>query len=296
MKYAFVLVVIALGIQLQSCKDEVKEIVEDDTLTQQQQASDESLMTNESEVSINEINSVISQSSFGKAGLIAGATIDDSTFIGDKKIVITYNGNSGDNKRNRTGTVSLQLVNGANWGQAQATLQVVYTNFKVLHIASGKSITLNGNYLITNSTGGRSFINPSVTHVVRGNMQVAFDNGGSATWQIARKRISTVSNNIYSITITGDTTVNALGNIAVWGKNRNDVAFFTEISTPIVYNSVCLNGPVSGVKMHKGITREITVTFGVDAAGNPVTSTCPFGFRLNWKNLRNEDKTAVLSY
>lgn len=293
--YTAFLIILSV-IYLQSCKDEVEGTIVDDTAIQQQQASDESLMLNESEISINDVNAVIAQSGFGKAGPIAGATIDDTTFISSKKIVITYNGNSADNKRTRTGTISLQLIKGTNWGEAQAVLQIVYTNFKVVHIASAKSIVLNGTYLATNTTGGRSFIAPSVTHSVRGSMQVAFDNGSNASWQVARKRTSTVNGNVYEVRISGDTTINALGNISVWGKNRNDVNFYTEIATPIVYSSTCLNGPISGVKIHKGITRELTVTFGVDAAGNPANGACPFGFKLNWKNLRNEDKSAVISY
>lgn len=137
---------------------------------------------------------------------------------------------------------------------------------------------------------------PSVTHTVRGNMTVTFDGGRSLSWQIARRRVSTAVGAVYTITISGDTTVNGINNVAVWGLNRNSTMFYTQISSPIVFSSTCINGPISGVKVHKGIAREITVTFGVDAAGNPVSANCPYGFKLNWTNLRNETKTAVVSY
>lgn len=289
-------VAITLAITVFSCKKDDDEQKSDDTITQTQMSTDESLMTNESEVSINEVNAALVGSGFGKTGPISGATIDDSTFIGEKKIVITYNGNSADNKRNRTGTITVQLTSGANWGEVGAVLTITYSNFKVVNIASGKSIVLNGQHIITNISGVRSFVNPSVTHKVRGNMTLTFDGGKSLSWQVARRRISTVAGTTYTITISGDTTLNGTNNIVVWGVNRNESSFYTQINTPVVYSSTCINGPISGVKVHKGIAREITVTFGVDASGNPVTGTCPYGFKLNWNNIRNEAKTAVISY
>lgn len=286
---------IALAFYLSSCREREEDDFKDDTTTQTQQSSDESMMTNESEVSINEVNIALSGTGFGKTGSIAGATIDTS-LMNEKKIVITYNGNSADNRRTRTGKITLQLTNGTNWGEVGAVLTITYDNFKVLHIASGKSVVFNGQHLITNITGGRSFLVPSVTHIVRGNMNVVFDGGRSLSWQIARRRVSTAVGTIYSVTISGDTTVNGINNAAVWGMNRNATMFYTQISTPILFSSTCVNGPTSGVKVHKGIAREITVTFGVDAAGNPISSSCPYGFKLNWTNLRNEAKTAVISY
>lgn len=277
-----------------SCKKKDTDESEDDTSTQTQHVSDESFMLNESENSLDEANVAISESTFGKTGGIAGATIVDSPSL--KTIFITYNGTSADGRRMRTGNVQIQLVNGNNWGEAGAQIRVTYTNFKTTSLSNGKSITANGYYLLSNITGGRAFVNASVTHTVRGQMQITFDNATSRSWQVARKRIVNSNNGNYDITLSGDTTIAGMNNIVVWGTNRNGSDFYTQISQPIVFNNTCPGKPVSGQKIHRKLAREITVTFGVDASGNPVSGTCPYGLKINWTNARNVNKSAVISY
>ncbi|MES2558784.1 MAG: hypothetical protein V4590_03535 [Bacteroidota bacterium] len=285
----------ALSLSLSSCKKNDKDEQDtDDTGTQTQHSGDESLMQIESENSLNEVNTALSGSTFGKTGEIAGATIVDSPSI--KTIFITYNGTSADGKRTRTGEVTVQLVTGNNWGEAGAQIRITYTNLKITHVVTGKSVTLNGYHLITNVTGGRAFISATVTHTVRGAMQVSFDNTTSRNWQVARRRVVNSSNGAYDVTISGDTTIAGLTNIVIWGTNRFGSEFYTQITQPIVFNSTCPGKPVSGVKNHKKLAREITVTFGVDASGNPVSGTCPYGYKINWTNARNVNKTAVISY
>lgn len=288
---------VAFGLTFTACKKKDSDETDDDTSAQTEQSADESLMQNESETALNEADIAISGSTFGKTGGIAGATIDDSTFIAQKKIVVTYNGNSADSRRNRTGEVVMQLISGNNWGEAGAVVKIDFNNLHITHIASGKSITINGNHIITNVSGGRAFVNASVVHSIRGSMSVTFDNTSTTrSWQIARKRTIASSGGVYSVTVAGDTTLSGIPKIVVWGTNRAGNTFYTQISQDVVWSSQCPTGPSSGVKVHKGIAREITVTFGVDASGNPVTGTCPYGFKIGWTNLRNQAKTAVVSY
>ncbi len=283
-----------ISLSLSSCKKNDNAETDDDTAAQMQQSSDESLMQNESENSLDEVNVAVSGSTFGKTGTIAGATIVDSPSI--KAVFITYNGASADSKRMRVGEVKVQLVTGNNWGEAGAQIRITYTNLRITQVSSGKSITLNGYHLITNVTGGRAFVSATVTHTVRGEMQLSFDNATSRSWQVARRRVVNWANGNYDVTISGDTTVLGLTNIVVWGTNRNGNEFYTQIAQPIVFNSICPGKPVSGQKVHKKLVREITVTFGVDVTGNPVSGTCPYGFKISWTNARNVNKTAVISY
>jgi hypothetical protein len=101
----------AISLCLSSCKkNDNSETDADDTTTQTQHSGDESLMQNESENSLNDVNVALTGASFGKTGSIAGATIVDSPSI--KAIFITYNGASADGKRMRVGDVKVQLVAG----------------------------------------------------------------------------------------------------------------------------------------------------------------------------------------
>jgi hypothetical protein len=287
---------VAISLFLFACKKDKTDGQDDDSSGQMEQSADELLMQNESENALNEVNAAISGSTFGKTVGIAGATINDSSFISEKKVIITYNGTSADGRRNRTGEITIQLINGNNWGEQGSVVKIDFNNFRITQIASGKSIVLNGFHAITNTSGGRSFVSASVTHTIRGSVKVSFDNATSRSWQIARKRVVTSTSGVYEITVTGDTTLSATQHIAVWGTNRQGNSFYTQISQPVVWSSTCPAGPLSGVKVHKGIAREITVTFGVDASGNPVTGTCAYGFKINWINLRNQSKTTVISY
>jgi hypothetical protein len=127
-------------------------------------------------------------------------------------------------------------------------------------------------------------------------MSVAFDNGTSHNWQIARRRIITSSTGVYEVTLIGDTSIAGFNNVVVWGTNRRGNIFYTQINQAVKWNTTCPAGPSSGVKVHKGIAREITVTFGVDQSGNPVTGSCPYGFKIGWQNLINQSRVAIISY
>ena len=275
-------------------KDSTEE--EDDSTEQLQQSKDESFVSNESDVNLDEVNSLLMGNVFGKTGGISGATIDDSTLISEKKIVITYNGLNASGTRNRVGQVTVQLVNGSKWSDPGAILKVVYSGLVVTHISTGKSIKFNGFHTILNIDGGRAFVDSLVQHAIRGQMTVAFDNGASRTWNVARKRLIRHIDLVYSVEVRGDTTLAGMSNIVIWGVNRGGNAFYTQIQQPIQWSSLCPLGPLSGVKIHKGIKREITATFGVDQSGVSVNGDCPYGFKIEWVNIRNVSKKVVIGY
>ncbi len=295
-----ILLIAATAFGIQSCKKDSTEssTTTDDTAAQMQHSTDESNQTTESEYALNDANDAMNNSSFGKSFSIVGATID--SVVGDKKVVITYNGNNVDGTRNRTGQITVQLTSGNHWRDANAVITITFTNFKVTRNATGKSLTFNGTHTVTNVSGGlvSTLTNGnSVTHKIEGTMNVTFDDGTTRSWMITRQRIIglTSTGSVY-VSISGFGTKDGLTNIVVQGTNRVGGVFYTIISTPVIFSSSCSWTPISGVKVHKGIDREITVTFGVDQSGNAVTSTCPYGFKINWTNIKGDAKQAVISY
>lgn len=301
----FIALIALFTFGVQSCKKDSTDSVTDDTATQIQHSSDEASFSNETETSLNEVNSVMGASSLGKGDFtLAGATID--SIIADKKFIITYNGNNADGSRFRSGQVSVQLTTGAKWRDANSVITITFTNLMIRNNNTNKSITINGTHVVNNVNGGLVTLltagGPSVIHKITGNMTVTFDDGTQRSWAIYRQReILITAAGIPTVKISGFGTVDGVGNIVVAGTNRAGNPFSTAINETVVFtsNNTCFGGawiPVSGVKTHKKLVREITVTFGVDQSGNPVSGTCPYGYKINWTNLRNQAKQAVISY
>ncbi|HRB54637.1 MAG TPA: hypothetical protein PLD87_13245, partial [Bacteroidia bacterium] len=82
----------------------------------------------------------------------------------------------------------------------------------------------------------------------------------------------------------------------VWGVNRAGNTFFVSTDTTIILSSDCNYNPMSGVRVHHGVVRELTVTFGVDQQGNAQTSGCPYGYKLNWTSANGQAHQIVRSY
>jgi hypothetical protein len=302
-KILAILIIAAFAINVQSCKKDEKEPdttnQNDDTAAQSQQSSDESIQTNESEFAMNDVNSAIENSSYGKTFVIVGASIDSVTV--DKKLIITYSGNNADESRKRAGQIIVQLTNGILWSDKNAVITVTFIGYKVTRNSTGKSITFNGMYTVTNAKGGLvRFLKPNeiITHKIAGSMSISFDDGTQRSWTITRQREIglTITGSPYII-LSGFGTKDNYTNVSVTGVNRAGNTFYSIITTPIIYSSACSWLPINGAIMHKGIAREITVTFGVDVNGNAVVApSCPYGYKINWTNILNVGKQAVLKY
>lgn len=234
-----------------------------------------------------------------------GATVD-TTLISQGQVTVTYNGANCNGTRTRTGSIVLQLPYDAGtgvvtpWSDAGSTFTITYNAFQVTSVSTGKSITFNGTRTITNVSGGlvdasSTFTTPIVHHVT-GIMQMTFDNGTSRTWNSDRTRTIARTNGVTTITITGNATQGGYSNVGMWGINRLGNTFYVSIDSPVVLSSTCDYNPVSGIRIHHGVIRELTVTYGVDVSGNLVTSGCPYGFKLNWTDRNGNPKQAVISY
>ncbi len=296
-------------------KDKSDEIDVDETPEQVVNASDERTMSSEMDASEDDANRLMLNFSqfrgIGWAGTLSGNHIPcnssiDSSLKSQGKLTITFSGNTCDNKRLRSGAITLQLpYNSVSntvtpWSAAGCVMTVTFINFKVTRLSDNKSIIVNGTKYITNVNGGlvddaTNFVTPIVHHIT-GAMQLTFDDGTTRSWNIDRTRSISRTSGVTTLTITGNSTQNGISNVSIWGINRKGNSFTVSIPTPIVMNSTCNFDPISGVRVHKGVVRELTITFGVDQSGNAVTSGCPYGYRLNWENRKGVAKQAVVSY
>jgi hypothetical protein len=296
------IVVSVLGFQ--ACKKKNSDDFLDDSAVQIQHSSDEAGVTNETESSLDDVNVTMGASSLGKGFTIAGATVD--SIVADKMYIINYNGNNANGTRFRSGQIVVQLTSGSKWRDVNAIVTITFNNLLVRNNSTNKSIILNGTHMVSNLNGGLVSMliagGTSVVHKITGNMIVTFEDSTQRTWAVYRQREILISaTGIPTIKVSGFGSIDGVSNIVVAGTNRSGNPFNTIITQTLVFtkNSGCFNGswvPVSGIKTHKKIAREITVTFGVDQSGAVVSSVCPYGYKVVWTNLRNDSKQAIISY
>lgn len=307
------LTLLVVGLTITSCKkttpDPITSNDTDESSVFTQHSADVTTSNNTADMSIDDAENAIAPSSLSGHRTVAyagicGATVDTSQ-ISIKQITINYNGNSCDGLRNRTGSVTIKLVNGTYWKDAGAVLSIIYTNFKVTVLSNNKSTTLNGSHFITNVTGGivaHIGISPNPSTIVRkirsNNMSITFDDNTVRTWSVARARTWSGSAGVVSgLAISGDTTLSGTANTEVWGTNRAGHAFTTVINSPITVNVSCgWYAPVSGMKTHSFNNRVSTVTFGTDANGNTVSTGCPNHYIINWTSMHGVAKSYIGTY
>lgn len=300
--------VLSLGLLFTACKKKTDTVTPDDSSQQTTTASDQSNASAESDQAVNDANVVLGGSSTngrldGNAAVIAGATIDTSGYA-NGMYVINYNGNNADGTRNRTGSITLHRTV-ARWSVPGSVLTITFNNYKVTRLSTGKSITLNGTKTVTNvSSASYTYWNlpmdgvTSIDHKVRGSLTITFDDGTIRAWSVARHRKVTRTNTFaYTLALSGDTSVSGFSSIESWGVNRKGENFYGSTTSPIVFSTSCYGEPISGVYVHEGIARTLTVTFGVNADGTVNTSAnCPYGLKLDWINAAGTAKDLVVAY
>ncbi|MFN9518828.1 MAG: hypothetical protein ACK574_03745 [Bacteroidota bacterium] len=257
---------------------------------------DENMFSNETELLFNDIAKATEETGLGKGPNIPGATVNDSTFIGMKKIIVTYNGNSADGQRFRTGTLSIQLIEGTKWTNAGSVIRIDVDNIRITKNGTSNSMTVQGTYYIKNLTGGRAFVAANVQHKLWGGATIGFINGQATVWNISRKRTFENNSGVLSLKAEGDTSVNGETNVIVWGKNRRGVAFTVINNEPVMWSSTCPTKVMSGKRTVKGFAADITIIHGVNSDGTPTTSGCPYGYKLEWKNKSGEDRSTTIAY
>ena len=294
------------SLTIDSCKKD-KTALADSTDDTELYASDDAKVESEANQALEDVNTAINVSGTfsGKTdALPCGASIDTSQKA-DGIIVLTFDGTTKcvNESRTRSGKIKIQLLGGMHWMEKGATIAVTFTDYKVTRLADNKSITFNGSHSVTNVNGGlvlKMMVGDTIVRKIRADMSITFDDNSTRKWQAARTHTYTLNNTELSISTKGDTTIGGVANIAVIGENRKGLPFAVVISKAVVVNSSCgWHHPVSGIRIHNkggGSGHEITVTYGVDANGNEVSTGCPEYYKLNWTNKKKEQKELIKKY
>lgn len=232
---------------------------------------------------------------------LCNATIVVDTISNPRTITITYNGANCFGNRTRTGVVIISMAQGVRWKNAGAVVNVIIQNLRITRLSDNKSITINGTHTYTNVSGGL-LVNlltlGTITHTISSNnMSVTFDNNSQRTWQVAKQRVFTYNNGIV-VTTTGTHSAGGVTGIAEWGINRFGRVFTTVISQPLVVRQDCNFRLTSGQVVHTLPVFNASVTFGLDATGNPTScpGAGPYYMKIIWTGPGGNPHTIILPY
>jgi hypothetical protein len=273
----------ALLINFAACKKDQSKNNDNDQISAH--SDDQEQFSTEVDGVANDADATIeSSSSFtgrfeGAQGTICDANVTVNIASDPRTITITYDGTVCPGAfRKRTGTVIISMPANVQWKNAGAAVTVTIQNLKITRLSDNKSITINGSQVYTNVSGGLlpSLLVPgaSLTHSITSDgLSVTFDNGSQRNWKVSKQRVITNDGGSLVITTTGThTDGNNLG-IAEWGTNRFGTAFTTSIAEPLVVRQSCGFRLTSGKVKHTVGSLSATVTFGLNANGEP--TSCP---------------------
>lgn len=217
----------------------------------------------------------------------------DTLIVQDTIIyTLTYHGANCNNTKIRYGKIRIKKLLNTNWSQAGAIITLQFINLKVAKATNPtKWLLFNGKKTWENVSGGliknlnATNVNP-VIHQVAGNIQIMFADSTTRTWNVARKKTFTgVYPGALILTIEGFGNANGYSNLVTWGTNRDNEAFYTSISTPVVVKQSCYWLPSAGVKTHQipSDNKSATITFGFDLNNQPVTGgNCAQKYKVDW--------------
>lgn len=225
---------------------------------------------------------------------LCGATIDSSQ-IAQKIIFFNFDGVTPcfSPSRTRAGQIKVELTSGNLWSDVNAVLTLTYINFQVTRLYDNKSITINGVKTLKNINGNNwlGFLAGTATlrYQARAfNLNVLFDNGATAIWNIARTTEwdytpTGPTSPLITFTAVGDTTLNGFNYVDSWGINRFGSAFTTYYTAPLVANTYCgLWRPNSGNLIHEVNSSTFQLELGVDQSGSPTPYVCAYGYKVTW--------------
>lgn len=276
------------------------------TSQQTQRANDQNSFDNESNRAMDDANQAMQDCSKTRSvQAVCNMTVDTS-LAAQGKITLNYNGNDCSNLTSRTGSIVIQLpYNGSTvttWTTLGAVAKLTFVNYKVTRLSDNKSLTFNGFHSIKNVNGGgiiQLLLGNTIVHQIRANMQVTFDDGTNRTWLVARTRTFTNTLGLIKNVIAGDTTFGGYSHVALWGTNRLGQPFTVDMPTPFSYNisgSLCLFKPLTGVIIDYTVANTLTLTYGVDSAGNIQSSGCPYGYKFSWIDGNGATQQVVIPY
>ncbi|MCD6065422.1 MAG: hypothetical protein K0S33_248 [Bacteroidetes bacterium] len=238
--------------------------------------------------------------------LPCGTTVD-TTHISQGSITLNFDGVTVCDNRKRSGSIKLTILGfaqGKQWKDTACVLQMDYTNYRVTRSSDNKSLMFNGTQYLTNVVGGNFitwlFGGTVIRTITGNNLQVTFDNGSVASWNINRKYTYSNSNGAYTCLGEGLGSYNGETALENWGTTRDGDAFTSKVETPILWNSTCMSRPVQGKMNIKVADKDfdLKVTLGVDNSGNVVgvqANSCPYGWKVEW-TYKNKSNDKVFGY
>jgi hypothetical protein len=311
--YSFSVLALASVLMFTGCKKQ-KEFKNENG----QSSEDNRTMQSESDAANSDVNDIMASTSLkgkglsglnaaGITGSVCGTSIDSSG-ISNGSFKINFSGVSCNN-RTRTGAIRVTLLDFPNkkWKDAGATIRLEFMNYKITRTSDGKSVTLNGNQLVTNVSGTTWVELLFTTHasVVTeikedGGVNVTFDDGKTAVYHVNRRVTYAWLNGLrFSCTAEGIGSTDGLSNLENYGTTRDGDSFTSQVTTPIVWNTDCgWWAPVQGAVDVKVQNKEFDLkcTFAVDNKGNPVDvapNTCAYGWKVEWSYKKKTNKKII---
>jgi|SRR5436190_1230502 hypothetical protein len=262
-------------------------------------------IANDADLTIESSGSGVTGRFEGIQGTICDASVTLDLAANPRTITITYDGTVCPGAfHKRQGVVVISMAQGVLWKDAGAAVTVTFQNLKITRLRDNKSITINGAQTYTNVSGGLLVNLPnlnSITHAITSSgLSVTFDNNTQRTWQVAKQRVFTGNylTNSAVVTTTGTHTDGNNTGIAEWGTNRFGGSFATAITEPLVIRQDCNFRLTSGRVKHTTSLVTATVTFGLNANGEP--TTCPglgtYYFKVIWTGPNGNSITVIRPY
>jgi|WetSurMetagenome_2_1015567.scaffolds.fasta_scaffold03820_3 hypothetical protein len=287
----------AMVLALTGCKKTDDNKPADDSSPVQQTVMDENRVSDYSDEALTDANIILSGGNLKSTEFLPCNVTVDSANVANDTIVyyVTYDGLNCAETIIRTGKMEIRKRVGTHWYMPGATVSVKYINLHKTRVSNGKSITLNGNLIFENVTGGLLPMlgngMDAIVHKHWGALVATFDDNTSRTWNIARQQTFTGTMNNLEMAVTGFGTSGEYTSLVTWGINRGGQEFFVSVSEPIVHRQVCTFLPCTGVKVITIPSKNMgaTITFGYDENNQPVTNgDCPVKYKLDWyKNGNN---------
>jgi hypothetical protein len=237
----------------------------------------------------------------GRIASICDATVAVDTFSNPRTITVTYNGTNCTGRHTRTGVVVVSMPAGSRWRDVGAVLTINYQNLKITRVADNKSITLNGTQTLTNVSGGRMIDLPNRANIIHDhnstNMSIKFDDNTVRNWNVARRRVFTYNNGIV-VSVHGTHNNGTYANIEEWGTDRFGNAFSSAITQPVVFRQDCSFRVTGGQMVHRRQGVEATISFGLDASGNPTgcPGTAAYYYKITWVGVAGNLHTVIHPY
>ncbi len=292
--YAVILLAI-LGIIVTGCSKKKDDTGPTPTGTSnlQQLAKDDNNVENAYNEVTNDANAILSGGSGLKSTAVlfpCGVSVDSSQILNDSvTYYLTYNGLNCPGNLYRTGNVEIKRKLGEYWVMPGATVTIKLINFKVTHIASGISITYNGQSTFQNVTGGHIWMVgwelSQVIHKAWGTITATFEDNTTRTWHVARQRLFTGIQDSLVMAIDGFGSADGYNNLVVWGIDRAGNQFYSQINQSVIFKQSCNWDPCSGIQNYLIPSQNMsgTVTFGYNSNNEPTTGNeCPTKYRLDW--------------